>query len=328
MFTCDSRPTKPGASRPLGLERLEQRTVLSASQIVVVALDAGSVPAGGPPQPEQHFSALVASAIQVLERPRTWNLEVLQPTRHVEDVSWLVGWQILQAIDAVAMGQDARHQLARNTAGGQLSNPRAVSVSLLLRTPRVMLPESSTNSSLAEGEWSPPGRATNPSDQAFSTELTQASRAADPTPVKEQLPSAAAVDATFGSQLRDAVRDQLPTISAIDWSFATWENRAANALNRALGWRDSSTAIGIPFAQDPFSDLRAWTTGIRGPIRKRRHSLRIAMMRGPEICCRWKTVHSNACPTCQRAVLSSSLLPRTGPPHGTTNALASRHAPG
>ena len=255
MFTRDSRPTKPGASRPLGLERLEQRTVLSASQIVVVALDAGSVPAGGPPQPEQHFSALVASAIQVLERPRTWNLEVLQPTRHVEDVSWLVGWQILQAIDAVAMGQDARHQLARNTAGAQLSNPRAVSVSLLLRTPRVMLPESSTNSSLAEGEWSPPGRATNPSAQAFSTELTQASRAADPTPVKEQFPSAAAVDATFGSQLRDAVRDQLPTISAIDWSFATWESRAANALNRALGWRDSSTAVEIPFAEDPFSDL-------------------------------------------------------------------------
>ena len=110
-----------------------------------------------------------------------------------------------------------------------------MSVSLLLWQPRVMLPESSTNGDLPEGEWSPPGGATNPSAQVFSTELAQASRAADPTPVKEQFPSAAAVDATFGSQLLDAVRDQLPTISAIDWSFATWESPAANALNRALG---------------------------------------------------------------------------------------------
>ena len=107
MFTRDSRPTKPGAPRPLGLEHLEQRTVLSASQIVVVALDAGSFPAGGPPQPEQPFSALVASAIQVLEQPRTWSLEVFRPTRHVEDASWLVGWRISQALDGVAMGQGA-----------------------------------------------------------------------------------------------------------------------------------------------------------------------------------------------------------------------------
>jgi hypothetical protein len=263
MFTRESRQSRPGVSRPLGLEHLEQRTVLSASQIVVVALDAGIFPASGPAQLEP-FSGLIASAIQALGQPRTWNPEMLQPTRNFEDASWLVDWRIPQSLDGVSMGQGARRELARDTAGAQLYNPRAMSVSLLLWQPRVMLPESSTNSGLPEGEWSPAGHAADQNSLAFSTELTQAPRAADPTPVKEQLPSAAAVDATFGSQLRDAVRDYWPTVSAIDWSFATWESRAANELNRALGWHDWSTTIEIPFSEDPFGDLGRrdnWSSG-------------------------------------------------------------------
>jgi hypothetical protein len=266
MFTLRSRTAKPRVSRPLGMEHLERRTVLSATPIVVATLDAGMFRADGPAHLDT-FPVFIESTILDRESQRTWNQDILRPTNKVEDASPSASFDIPRAFDGVPVvdkGVGIRRELTRDTKVEYLSNVYVWNTSLVLWRPPVTLRDSSTINSLPEGEAIPPDRSANEISNVFDNDLTQPFRTTYPTPVKEQFPIAVIDDAMFGSNPLGAISDQIPTVSAIDWSFVTWESLATTALDRTFSLKDWSAAVEIQFAEDPLSELTRvdyWSSG-------------------------------------------------------------------